>query len=142
VAEEEYNYDSVRRSSAATSNLVNRAVGGPAARRGGTARQGDGLRRPRTHLLGDHFEVGKALADDGYAQSCRDILEEHYLKCYAIGNHLVGQAVCDYPIDQRHRATLPEAPRLVYTSSTPTRTNNGEQRRGVRRQDLSFYRRF
>jgi hypothetical protein len=26
---------------------------------------------------------------------------------YAISNHLVGQAVCDHPIDERHQGILP-----------------------------------
>lgn len=56
---------------------------------------------------GDHFEVNKALSDNGYVQNRLDILEENDLECYAIGNHLVGQAICDYPIDERHKATLP-----------------------------------
>jgi sugar phosphate isomerase/epimerase len=55
---------------------------------------------------GDHFEVDKALKDDGYVERQRGILERNGLECFAIGNHLVGQAVCD-PIDERHRATLP-----------------------------------
>jgi sugar phosphate isomerase/epimerase len=55
---------------------------------------------------GDHFEVDKALKDDGYVERRREILEGNGLKWFAIGNHLVGQAVCD-PIDDRHRATLP-----------------------------------
>ena len=54
---------------------------------------------------GDHFEVNKALEDDGYVERKREILERNGLECFAIGNHLVGQAVCD-PIDERHRATL------------------------------------
>src|SRR5918998_3844209 len=58
--------------------------------------------------LGDHFEVRKALEDEDYVEERRKILEEHGLECYAIGNHLVGQAVCDFPIDERHKATLPE----------------------------------
>ena len=58
--------------------------------------------------LGDHFEVRKALKDEDYVEERRKILEEHGLECYAIGNHLVGQAVCDFPIDERHNATLPE----------------------------------
>ena len=57
---------------------------------------------------GDHFEVRKALKDEDYVEERRKILEEHGLECYAIGNHLVGQAVCDFPIDERHKATLPE----------------------------------
>ena len=32
----------------------------------------------------------------------RELLERHGLSCWAIGAHLVGQAVCD-PIDERHR---------------------------------------
>jgi sugar phosphate isomerase/epimerase len=55
---------------------------------------------------GDHFDVQRALSDDGYVESRREILGKHGLECYAIGNHLVGQAVCDL-IDERHRATLP-----------------------------------
>lgn len=56
---------------------------------------------------GDHFDVRKALLDSGYAKSHLEILERHGLECYAISNHMVGQAVCD-PVDERHRATLPE----------------------------------
>lgn len=59
---------------------------------------------------GDHFEVDKALADDGYTQSRWDILEKHGLKCFAISNHLVGQCVSDAIIDERHKNILP--PRL------------------------------
>ena len=55
---------------------------------------------------GDHFEVDKALADDGYVRSLRALLERHELGVWAIGAHMVGQAVCD-PIDGRHRAILP-----------------------------------
>ena len=55
---------------------------------------------------GDHFDVEQALSDDGYCRGRRDLLEQHGLSVWAIGNHLVGQAVCDR-IDQRHEATLP-----------------------------------
>ena len=55
---------------------------------------------------GDHFEVGKALADDGYCQGRHDLLAKYGLKVWAISNHLVGQAVCDL-IDERHEAILP-----------------------------------
>jgi sugar phosphate isomerase/epimerase len=58
---------------------------------------------------GDHFEVDKALEQDGYVRQKRDLLEQHGLRCFAISNHLVGQCVCD-PIDNRHKAILP--PRL------------------------------
>ncbi|MEL7240250.1 MAG: sugar phosphate isomerase/epimerase, partial [Planctomycetota bacterium] len=56
---------------------------------------------------GDHFEVDKALADDGYAKTRWDTLAKHGLTCHAISNHLVGQAVCDH-IDARHAEILPE----------------------------------
>lgn len=55
---------------------------------------------------GDHFEVGRALSEDGYVRTLWDKLRAHDLTCYSISNHLVGQAVCD-PIDERHRAILP-----------------------------------
>lgn len=55
---------------------------------------------------GDHFEVDKALEDDGYVRRKRDLLEQHNLQCLAISNHLVGQCVCD-PIDTRHKSILP-----------------------------------
>ncbi len=56
---------------------------------------------------GDHFEVDKAMADDNYCAKKREQLERHDLQCYAISNHLAGQAVCDI-IDQRHQAILPD----------------------------------
>jgi sugar phosphate isomerase/epimerase len=55
---------------------------------------------------GDHFNVQQALADKGYVGRQRALLAQHGLQCLAIGNHLVGQAVCD-PIDARHEAILP-----------------------------------
>ena len=55
---------------------------------------------------GDHFEVDRAIAEDDYVESRKEILERHGLGCWAIGAHLVGQAVCD-PIDERHAAILP-----------------------------------
>jgi sugar phosphate isomerase/epimerase len=56
---------------------------------------------------GDHFEVDKALADDGYCAAKRDLLDRHDLQVFAISNHLVGQAVLD-PIDERHKSILPK----------------------------------
>ncbi len=55
---------------------------------------------------GDHFDVSKALEDDGYIGRFRDLLSKHELSVFCIGNHLAGQAVCDR-IDERHKATLP-----------------------------------
>lgn len=57
---------------------------------------------------GDHFDVEKALSDDGYFQTRWDILNKYNLKCFAISTHLVGQCVADAMIDQRHRAILPD----------------------------------
>ena len=56
---------------------------------------------------GDHFEVDRALAEDDYVQKKHEQLAAHGLKVWAISNHLVGQAVCDDPIDQRHKDILP-----------------------------------
>ena len=56
---------------------------------------------------GDHFEVDKALSDDGYVKAKWDLLNQHDLKCFAISNHLVGQAVADRVIDERHQGILP-----------------------------------
>ena len=55
---------------------------------------------------GDHFEVDRALADDAYCREQRQLLERHGLGCWALGAHLVGQAVCDR-IDARHQSILP-----------------------------------
>ncbi len=55
---------------------------------------------------GDHFEVSRALSEDGYLQTRHDILAKHGLQCFAIANHLVGQAVCDR-IDARHQDIVP-----------------------------------
>jgi sugar phosphate isomerase/epimerase len=55
---------------------------------------------------GDHFEVDKALEQDGYIQGRWDIINKYGLKCFAISCHLVGQAVCDR-IDERHASILP-----------------------------------
>jgi len=55
---------------------------------------------------GDHFDVERALSEDGYIKNRWDILNKYGLGCYAISNHLVGQAVCDR-IDERHRGIVP-----------------------------------
>ena len=56
---------------------------------------------------GDHFEIVKALEDDGYCAAKRELLERYDLQCFAISSHLVGQAVCDH-IDERHQTILPD----------------------------------
>jgi sugar phosphate isomerase/epimerase len=55
---------------------------------------------------GDHFEVDRALAEKDYCQKKWALLKKSGLNCFAISNHLVGQAVCDL-IDERHKAILP-----------------------------------
>lgn len=57
---------------------------------------------------GDHFNVVQATEDDQYCAGRWDILNKYELKCYAISNHLVGQAVCDL-IDSRHKSIIPPA---------------------------------
>ncbi len=54
---------------------------------------------------GDHFDVH---ASEKELSEKRALLESHNLDCFAISNHLVGQAVCD-PIDNRHKSIIPEA---------------------------------
>ncbi len=56
---------------------------------------------------GDHFDVQRALTEDGYLAGRHELLAKYDLKCWAISNHLTGQAVCDHPIDAAppgHRA--------------------------------------
>jgi sugar phosphate isomerase/epimerase len=53
---------------------------------------------------GDHFDVH---ANSGELKAKWDQLGMHGLDCFAISNHLVGQAVCD-EIDDRHKKILPE----------------------------------
>ena len=48
---------------------------------------------------GDHFDVVKAVEDDGYIEEKKALLAKYNLDVYAISNHLLGQAVCDNPID-------------------------------------------
>jgi sugar phosphate isomerase/epimerase len=56
---------------------------------------------------GDHFEVEQA-DDPRYLQERWELLADHGLNCFALSNHLVGQAICDL-IDERHQAILPAA---------------------------------
>lgn len=55
---------------------------------------------------GDHLDVWRAVEDESYLRSRAEILQKHGLGVWAISNHLKGQAVCDDPIDDRHRAIL------------------------------------
>ncbi len=56
---------------------------------------------------GDHFDVQRALSEDGYCRALKDQLAAHGLQCWAISNHLVGQCVSD-PIDGRHKSIIPD----------------------------------
>lgn len=55
---------------------------------------------------GDHLDPVRAASDDHYVRDRLDLLGRHGLGLYAIANHATGQAVCDDPIDQRHRSIL------------------------------------
>jgi len=55
---------------------------------------------------GDHFDVQQALESPRYVVEKRELLRDAGLQCFAIANHLTGQAVCD-PIDERHQAIVP-----------------------------------
>jgi len=57
---------------------------------------------------GDHFDVVKALEDDSYIPAKKALLEKYGLKVFCVTSHLVGQCVCDDPIDERHRRILPQ----------------------------------
>jgi sugar phosphate isomerase/epimerase len=57
---------------------------------------------------GDHFDIDRALSSKRYLQEKWQLLAEHGLTCYAISDHLVGQAICDR-IDDRHQAVLSPA---------------------------------
>jgi sugar phosphate isomerase/epimerase len=56
---------------------------------------------------GDHFEVQRALSEDDYCQAKLDLLARHDLMVPVLGNHRVGQAVCDR-IDEQHQFLLPD----------------------------------
>lgn len=53
---------------------------------------------------GDHFDVSAA-QDPAYCRGRWETLNRHGLQCFAVSNHLVGQAVCDN-IDSRHQSIL------------------------------------
>jgi sugar phosphate isomerase/epimerase len=54
---------------------------------------------------GDHLDVSR-WDDAAYVAGRKAILEKNGLNVWTISNHLAGQAVCDDPIDQRHRDIL------------------------------------
>lgn len=69
---------------------------------------------------GDHFEVQKALADNGYCAKKRELLEKNDMQVFAISAHLVGQAVLDN-IDSRHKVILPD---YIWGDGNPAGVNS------------------
>src|SRR5438034_11846547 len=55
---------------------------------------------------GDHLDVERAANDDSYVEERKALLDKYGLSVHAISNHLNGQAVCDDPIDERHRGMV------------------------------------
>lgn len=58
-------------------------------------------------VSGEHLDAWR-VDEPGYVEERLELLERHGLKVWTISNHLTGQAVCDDPIDFRHRALLRE----------------------------------
>ncbi|MGY1812361.1 sugar phosphate isomerase/epimerase family protein [Blastococcus sp. SYSU D00820] len=58
---------------------------------------------------GDHLDPDRGAVDDAYLAEKRAVLDRYGLQVFAISNHLKGQAVCDDPIDARHREMLPDS---------------------------------
>lgn len=58
-------------------------------------------------VSGEHLDAWR-WDEPGYVEGRLEILERHGLGVWAISNHLTGQAVCDDPIDDRHRAIVRE----------------------------------
>jgi sugar phosphate isomerase/epimerase len=56
---------------------------------------------------GDHFEVQRALGEDGYCQQKLDLLSRYDLSAPVLSNHRVGQAVGDV-VDARHQNLVPD----------------------------------
>ncbi|GAB3995204.1 sugar phosphate isomerase/epimerase family protein [Nocardioides marmoraquaticus] len=56
-------------------------------------------------VSGEHLDASR-WDDDDYVAERLGILERHGLGLWTISNHLKGQAVCDDPIDERHRALV------------------------------------
>jgi sugar phosphate isomerase/epimerase len=56
---------------------------------------------------GDHLEVQRALAEPDYCRTRLELLARYELSLNVLGNHRVGQAVCDV-IDARHQRLVPD----------------------------------
>ena len=77
-------------------------MGRPAVRGGRRLASGWGYDGLEIACWGDHLDPWR-WDDDEYVAGKLALLEKYNLKVCAISNHLKGQAVCDDPIDQRHR---------------------------------------
>ncbi|GIH16578.1 sugar phosphate isomerase/epimerase family protein [Rugosimonospora africana] len=53
-----------------------------------------------------HLDIDRALADDAYLDSRREILDRYGLGVWALSNHAQGQVICDDPLDFRHQAIV------------------------------------
>ncbi len=58
-------------------------------------------------VSGEHLDAWR-VDEEGYVEGRLEILRRHGLECWAISNHLTGQAICDDPIDFRHQAIVRE----------------------------------
>ncbi|WP_298747987.1 sugar phosphate isomerase/epimerase [uncultured Serinicoccus sp.] len=56
-------------------------------------------------VSGEHLDAWR-WDDEEYVEGRLEILRRHGLGVWAISNHLKGQAVCDDPIDERHRSIV------------------------------------
>jgi sugar phosphate isomerase/epimerase len=56
---------------------------------------------------GGHFDVHQALNNPSYVKNTRAILDSNGLELFTVSSHLISQAVCDDPIDERHQGILP-----------------------------------
>ena len=80
---------------------------------------------------GDHVDPWR-WDDEDYVAGKLALLAKYNLKVHAISNHLKGQAVCDDPIDQRHRDILPD---VVWGDGDPegVRTRAAEEMKNTAR---------
>ena len=129
----------------ATIHPLHRPVGRPARSRRSPASPPDGATTASRSPAGATTSTpGEAPRTTPTSQDRLDILEKYNLKCWAISNHLKGQAVCDDPIDQRHQDIVgpkvwgdgdPEGVRqraaeeMKHTARTARRT--GRRRRSI-----------
>ena len=101
-----HTFQGVRRNGSSC-HFIHRPMGRHATGKSGTRKAREfGYQGLELACWGDHFEVDKAIADNSYCATKRDLLEQNDLMVHAISCHLVGQAVCDR-VDERHKAILP-----------------------------------